>query len=116
MGAKAKHDLAPLVRTAFVNAIDLIERDTGKTFSQMMQDAIEEHGILPVLDRLSKYTVREQAVTGNIKHDHAHRFEIVQAETQRILDSFADIGNATGSEILVQDQSVLPDKSGIQSH
>lgn len=61
MGAKAKNDLAPLVRTAFVRALEIKESE-GKTFSQMMKDAIDDHGILAVLDRLSKYTVRESKV------------------------------------------------------
>jgi len=61
MGAKAKHDLAPLVRTAFVRALEIKEAE-GKTFSEMMKDAIDDHGILAVLDRLSKYTVRESKI------------------------------------------------------
>lgn len=61
MGAKAKHDLAPIVRAAFCRALELKEKE-GKTFSELMKDAIDEQGILAVLDRLSKYTVRESKI------------------------------------------------------
>lgn len=61
MGAKAKHDLAPIVRAAFCRALE-IQEEQGRTFSQLMSDAIDEHGILQVLDRLSKYTVRESKI------------------------------------------------------
>ena len=67
MGARPKHDLAPLVRTAFVNALGLIERDTGKTLPEMMRDCIEQHGLLAVLDKLSKYTVKEKHTTNETK-------------------------------------------------
>jgi len=114
MGAKAKNDLAPLVRTAFVNAIGLMENDSGKTFSEMMKDCIESDGLLAVLDRLAKYTVREQHVSGNLNHDHTHRVEVIQEESRRILDSFAEITTDISAEILVQDQPVLPDTGSIQ--
>jgi len=63
MGAKAKHDIAPLARGAFIRALDLIEQDTGKTFPEMMRDCIMDHGLLAVMDKLAKYTVREKHTT-----------------------------------------------------
>ena len=54
MGAKAKHDIAPVIRGAFLNALALIEKDTGKTFPEMMRDCIEDHGLLAVMDKVSK--------------------------------------------------------------
>lgn len=64
------HDLAPRIRGAFIRAMESIETDTGKTFSQMMRECIEKDGLLAVLDRLAKYTVRENKITGNINHKH----------------------------------------------
>lgn len=59
MGAKAKHDVAPVIRGAFLRALELTEAESGKTFSELVADAIRSEGLLPVLDRISKFTVRE---------------------------------------------------------
>lgn len=66
MGAKAKHDVAPTIRGAFMKAIGIIEKDKGLTLPQMMAKAIESDGLLAVLDRLSKFTVRESKFEGDL--------------------------------------------------
>jgi len=76
MGAKAKHDIAPTIRGAFLKGLGIVETRTKKTFSDLMADWIEADGLGPVLQAVSKYTVREQHsskdvnLNGNVTHNH----------------------------------------------
>ncbi len=113
MGSKAKHDIAPKIRAAFFRAI--ARKGGDEELATLIGNSMD-NDFIATLNVISKFTVREQAVTGNIKHDHDHRVTIIQTETQRILDGFASIGDDPSAEVLVPDEPVLPDKSGIQPY
>lgn len=70
MSRKGKHDIAPLVRAAFVRGFEKYCRKKGMTYSDAMQALIEEQGLGYVLDRVSRFTVRENTVQGKIEHEH----------------------------------------------
>ena len=111
MGARPKHDIAPLVRTAFVNALVLIEKDTGKTLPDMMRDCIEQHGLLAVLDKLSKYTVRERHTT-RVNETIISTDEVTAAAIDSWIAGFARGDKAQSIETISLPQA--PDKPGIQ--
>jgi hypothetical protein len=57
-GKKGKHDIAPMVRGAFLEALNIMKQKHGKTFSEIIADWMEKHP-LAVLNAVSKFTVRE---------------------------------------------------------
>ena len=65
VGDTRRH-ISPIVRAAFLNALDFIEDNRGKTFSQLIVEAIDEHGLMFVMDRVAKYAER----TGELKVEH----------------------------------------------
>lgn len=69
MSRKAKHDVAPMVRGAFIAALERIKQEDGKTFSEIIADwlRVDPAG---VLNAVSKFTVREANVKGKVDHDH----------------------------------------------
>ena len=116
MGARPKHDIAPLVRTAFVNALVLIEKDTGKTLPEMMRDCIEQHGLLAVLDRLSKYTVRERHTT-RVNETIISTDEVTAAAIDSWIAGFASASRGDKAQSIqgeINPPSQSPDKSRIQ--
>lgn len=117
MGAKAKHDIAPLVRGAFHQALQHIERgDDGEeklTFSQIMAKCIRANP-LATLQAVARFAPREQHVSGSIKHQHS----IDTPDTIRAVDDFI-AGYAApraieGTATPVQDEPVLPDPTHLQ--
>ena len=116
MGARPKHDIAPLVRTAFVNALVLIEKDTGKTLPDMMRDCIEQHGLLAVLDKLSKYTVRERHTT-RVNETIISTDEVTAAAIDSWIAGFASASRGDKAKPIqgeIISPSQVPDKSRIQ--
>ena len=69
---KGKHDVAPMVRGAFLSALDLYKERHGKTFSETICDLLEEDP-LGVLNAVSKFTVREKDVTVEQEVTVTHR-------------------------------------------
>lgn len=67
-----RKDIAPMVRGAFINALEEIKRTEGKTFSEIIAEWIRTEGIGPVLMAVSKFTVKEREVSGKVEHDHKH--------------------------------------------
>ena len=67
-GKSGKRDVAPMVRAAFLNALEEIKRTEGLTFSQIIARWIREDGIGPVLQAVSKFTVREKEINATITH------------------------------------------------
>ena len=65
-GKHARHEVAPLIRGAFIRALKIIENDTGKSFSDLMLQEIETHGLLAVMDRVGKF--QERITTTNLHH------------------------------------------------
>ncbi len=58
----ARHQLAPVVRSAFVRALDIIKENRNKTLPELMSEAIEEHGILLVMKSIAPYIERESKI------------------------------------------------------
>lgn len=68
---KGKHDVSPMVRGAFLNALEKIKKEQGKTFSDIIVDMLEEDPHKTLM-AISRFAVREKEVTGEVKHDHKH--------------------------------------------
>ena len=66
MGTQAKHHVAPVVRAAFLRAIERKEEPDDITFSEMLVGEIEQHGLLAVMDKVARYTERTSDV--NVSH------------------------------------------------
>ena len=58
---KAKYDIAPQIRAAFLAAIGELERRSGKTFAQMMAEWMQKDPIA-VLNMVAKFTERESEI------------------------------------------------------
>lgn len=70
MSRQAKHDIAPMIRNSFFKGLKKYCRKHGKTFSDAFSDMIEEQGLGYTLDKISKFTVTENKVSGQITHEH----------------------------------------------
>ena len=69
----AKHHLAPTIRGAFLRGLKLHEANTGLTFSEIMAEQMQEHGVLYVMERVSKFTER----TTEAKIEHSGEVNLV---------------------------------------
>lgn len=69
---KAKHDIAPMLRHAFIKGMAKVARDRGLTVPELMAVWIKEDW-KAVLTAMGRYTVREATVTGKVEHDHKHQ-------------------------------------------
>jgi len=73
MGTGVKHPVAPTIRGAFLRALDIIKDKRDKTFSQLLADEIEVHGLLVVMERVGRFQERVSANTvthdGTVKHE-----------------------------------------------
>jgi hypothetical protein len=110
MGQRAKHDIAPMVRGAFLRALEIQDK-SGRPFPVLLSEAIDEHGILAVLDKVSKFTVKEK----HTKHDHT--VKIGQAQTDSLsqwLNGFQAGANAK-IERLSEGNSGLTEQSAGQT-
>jgi hypothetical protein len=82
-GKQIVHAVAPTLRRAFLKALDLKGDRDGMTLPQIMLGLIDEHGLLPVLDRVAKF----QEKTADINLNHSGEVtSLVQ-----VLTSFAEI-------------------------
>lgn len=68
---KAKHDIAPAMRAAFLEAIEKLKIKKGKTFSEIMADWLDEDPIA-MMNAISKFTVRENHNTGSVTIEHSY--------------------------------------------
>ena len=75
MGAKAKHDIAPLIRGGFRRGLMKYMSKHKKTLSDVFQDWIEADGIGNVIRSLSPYNVREARLEQKVNHEHKHIHE-----------------------------------------
>lgn len=60
---KGRNDIAPEIRGAFKRGILIVQEKTGKGLSELIADAINEEGILKVMDAIAKYVPKELDVT-----------------------------------------------------
>lgn len=67
---KAKHDIAPAIRASFLRGLEKYCRKKGMTYSDAMAEMIETEGLGYALDRVSKFTVRENTTTAKVTHEH----------------------------------------------
>ncbi len=58
---KAKYDIAPQIRAAFLAAVEELERRSGKTYAQMMAEWMQKDPIA-VLNMVSRFNVRESEI------------------------------------------------------
>ena len=75
MGAKAKHDIAPLIRGGFRRGLMKYMSKHNKTLSDVFTDWIETDGIGNVIRSLSPYNVREARLEKKVNHEHKHTHE-----------------------------------------
>lgn len=80
MGAKAKHDVAPTVRASFLKGLEKYCRKRGITYSDAMAEMIEAEGLGYALDKVSKFTVREQTTTAKVTHVHKQPTDLELAQ------------------------------------
>ena len=59
---KAKHHISPAIRGAFLESLKVIQRRTGKPFSEILADKLMED-LLGTLNAVSKFDVREKEIT-----------------------------------------------------
>lgn len=62
----AKHPVAPTLRGAFLKALDIKGKESGKTLPEIMYELIESEGMLAVMDRVAKFQERVSAVDHNV--------------------------------------------------
>lgn len=58
MAKGARHEVAPVIRSAFLRGLDLHCKAEGKTHSEIMADLIREEGLLTVMDKVAKFAER----------------------------------------------------------
>lgn len=59
---KGRNDIASQIRGAFMRGLMISEEKTNKSLSELIADAIENEGILKVMDAISKYCPREMSL------------------------------------------------------
>ena len=59
---KAKHDVSPVVRSGFLEGLRKYCHKHNMTISDVFSQWIEKDGLKPVLEAVSKFTVREKQI------------------------------------------------------
>lgn len=114
MGAKAKSDIAPVLRTAFLAALDIVKDKRGLTLPELMADLIEQEGLLAVMDRMSKFAIKEKNVNTSV--DVSGRITHVGlSRTDELLAEIAARRPVRAFEEPVQDRPVLSPPVRVQS-
>lgn len=94
---KGTHDIAPIIRAAFVRAVARLE-DGGKELADLIEKSLQED-LKGTLTAVAKYTVREAAVTGKVEHEHTHEHSIVGlSETAGFLEAVTGQQEARASK------------------
>ena len=83
---KAKHDIAPSIRAAFLKGFEKFCREKGITYSDAMCELIKAEGLGYVLDRVSKFAPREKTVSGNVNHEHNHEHKHTHVAVSEVND------------------------------
>lgn len=97
MPKKALHDIAPKIRAGFVRAAS---RKGGGNAEKAIADQIVklwDDDFLAVLSVVSKFTVREATVSGEIDHNHTHEHRAV-SETASWIEELVASGSDTAPE------------------
>lgn len=70
--AKGQHDIAPIIRRAFIGAVTRIGNGDSESG---LRDIIEEelkNNPIATLNVLSRFMPREHNVQGSVEHEHSH--------------------------------------------
>lgn len=69
---KATHDIAPVIRRAFVAAASRLGKgDSEAGLRKLLEKSLAENP-LATLQAISKFLPRENIISGEVKHDHKH--------------------------------------------
>ena len=63
MGRHVKHHIAPLIRGAFISALNIVGDRRRQTLPEMVAQEIEDKGFLTVLQAVSRFTEKESNVS-----------------------------------------------------
>ena len=63
MGRHVKHQVAPLIRGAFISALEIVGDRRRQTLPEMVAQEIEDKGFLTVLQAISRFTEKESNVS-----------------------------------------------------
>jgi len=101
---KAAHDIAPSVRASFLEALRLIKKQKGLTFSQIIAQMLLEDPY-KTLQCVAKFSVTEKKVehAGSVSHKHSG----VEA-TRNFLEGLDTVSGIGTLPEHVEDKSVLP--------
>ena len=105
MGAKAKYDIAPIIRNGFIVGLRKYCADNNKTIPEVFADWLEKDGVGNVLGIVAKYSIREANISGSVELNHT--FGDV-SQTLGFLERNLGIGTDNPSEESMQNQSLLP--------
>lgn len=106
MSTKAKHAIAPAIRSAFLNALEQIKYEEGLTFSEIIAMWIKSDNysnIGQVLTAISKFDVQQKQV----KHDHTGSITL-NAAIQETTDWLERVTESGESEPLEEPGEIRP--------
>jgi len=101
------HPISPRIRGAFLKALKEKSRRDGKTFSQLMLDEIDEHGLLLVMEKVGKFAERSHThrVRGEVDHKHTHER---LPETTEFIEGVLSGGTFASPEEPSEERPLLP--------
>lgn len=85
---KGSHDIAPAIRHAFLEALKIKQRKTGKNFSEVMADWLDDDW-RAVLNAVSKFTVQEKRISATHEHNHKH---VTVSESSKLITEALGVG------------------------
>lgn len=62
MGKAVKHQVAPLVRGAFIGALGIVGDRRGQTLPEMLASEIEQEGLLEVMRVIARFVEKESSI------------------------------------------------------
>ncbi len=86
---KGKHDIAPVMRASFLNAIEILKKETGRTFPEIMAEWIQADPVA-MINAISKFAVKERNVSGSLDVNHRHSHESVSETSSWIEGCLGD--------------------------
>jgi len=93
-GQAIKHPIAPRLRGAFLDALDIKGKREGKSLAEIVDALIEKEGLLAVMDRVSKFQERTSTVDMNHTGDLG-LVDVLSALSGRVSDT--EVESESGS-------------------
>ena len=103
--ASLKHPVAPTIRGAFLKGVGIVADKRNLTFSELMAEEIEEHGLLQVLQTVSKFQERVGTINTNVTATHQHSGI---PDTAGFLAEVISGGQVSSSEVAGEERPILP--------